>query len=167
MCQACEDDPDLEAYYHGCSYCGVIPDDDGECNCPPEGYVKPGRESLLYVNAYEVTRHYGGPEEGGWYYNHHEPIASIPVKAISIKGHSDACYTCSQAREGNGEYELCKWGYQLKAIDPVQVDMLKRHLENLFSDRVDGDIYSVLGGIDIMITVEDHIAKSDPIPHYE
>ncbi len=28
-----------------------------------------------WVTALEVTRHYGGPHEGGWWYDHHEPIA--------------------------------------------------------------------------------------------
>lgn len=35
--------------------------------------------SLRYVNAYAVSRNYGGPEEGGWYYDSGEPLASIPV----------------------------------------------------------------------------------------
>ena len=26
----------------------------------------------MYVTRYKVTRHYGGPEEGGWYYDRHE-----------------------------------------------------------------------------------------------
>ena len=30
------------------------------------------QQRLMYVNAYEVTRHYGGPEEGGWWYNRGE-----------------------------------------------------------------------------------------------
>lgn len=34
---------------------------------------------LRYVNAYEVTRQYGGPEEGGWYYDEGTPVASMPV----------------------------------------------------------------------------------------
>lgn len=34
---------------------------------------------LRYVNAYEVTRHYGGPEEGGWWFNCGEPLASVPL----------------------------------------------------------------------------------------
>jgi hypothetical protein len=29
-----------------------------------------------YVNVYAVTRHYGGPEEGGWWWNYHEPLSS-------------------------------------------------------------------------------------------
>lgn len=38
--------------------------------------------SLWYVNAYRVTLGYGGPEEGGWWYSIHEPIASIPVQSV-------------------------------------------------------------------------------------
>ncbi len=34
---------------------------------------------LLYVNAYLVGQVYGGPEEGGWYYNAWTPLASIPI----------------------------------------------------------------------------------------
>ena len=30
----------------------------------------------VYVNVYSVTRHYGGPEEGGWWYNAGEPVES-------------------------------------------------------------------------------------------
>lgn len=32
-----------------------------------------------YVNAYEETREYGGPEEGGWYYTQGRCIKSVPV----------------------------------------------------------------------------------------
>ena len=34
---------------------------------------------LTYLNAYAVTRHYGGPEEGGWWFNAGEPLASVPL----------------------------------------------------------------------------------------
>ena len=33
-----------------------------------------------YMNVYRVDRCYGGPEEGGWYYDTGEPIASIPFE---------------------------------------------------------------------------------------
>lgn len=33
---------------------------------------------VQFVNAYAVTRNYGGPEEGGWWYDSGEPLASIP-----------------------------------------------------------------------------------------
>lgn len=32
-----------------------------------------------FVNVYEVTRHYGGPEEGGWWYDWYELIHSYPT----------------------------------------------------------------------------------------
>ena len=32
-----------------------------------------------YVNIYLVDQGYGGPEEGGWYFTHGTPYASIPV----------------------------------------------------------------------------------------
>lgn len=36
----------------------------------------PGR---VFINAYAVTQGYGGPEEGGWWYEIREPVASMPV----------------------------------------------------------------------------------------
>lgn len=38
------------------------------------GYLAPH-----WVNVYEVTRVFGGPEEGGWYYDHESPCACIYV----------------------------------------------------------------------------------------
>lgn len=39
---------------------------------------------LLYVNAYLVTSHHGGEEEGGWAYDAGEPLASIPLEAREV-----------------------------------------------------------------------------------
>ena len=36
-----------------------------------------------YVNVYEVTRNYGGPEEGGWYWDSGEPMLSVKVTGKS------------------------------------------------------------------------------------
>jgi len=33
---------------------------------------------VKYANAYLTDRLYGGPEEGGWYYDVGEPIMSLP-----------------------------------------------------------------------------------------
>jgi hypothetical protein len=38
---------------------------------------------MKYLNVYAVTRHYGGPEEGGWWFNRGEPLASVPVTDMS------------------------------------------------------------------------------------
>ncbi len=37
-------------------------------------------EQIVYVNCYLIHRHYGGPEEGGWYYNSHRCREVIPVQ---------------------------------------------------------------------------------------
>ena len=52
-----------------------------------EGYVvnRPLRRgvehtaAVRYVNVYEETREYGGPEEGGWYYTVGEVVESVKV----------------------------------------------------------------------------------------
>jgi hypothetical protein len=35
-----------------------------------------------YVNVYELEQGYGGPEEGGWYYEAGEPVASVPFDTL-------------------------------------------------------------------------------------
>lgn len=37
-------------------------------------------QRIRFANAYEVTLGYGGPEEGGWWYDVGTPLASIPVE---------------------------------------------------------------------------------------
>ena len=34
-----------------------------------------------HVNAYSVTREYGGPEEGGWYFDLYEPLESVEISS--------------------------------------------------------------------------------------
>lgn len=51
---------------------------------PPDGIIEPITEILvdpervvpapIYVNVYSVDRGYGGPEEGGWWYETREPV---------------------------------------------------------------------------------------------
>jgi hypothetical protein len=31
---------------------------------------------MRFVNVYYQTQRYGGPEEGGWWYDHNEPVSS-------------------------------------------------------------------------------------------
>ena len=40
---------------------------------------------IRYVNVYLVRRLYGGPEEGGWYYDHYKPVKSMPTLAKKAK----------------------------------------------------------------------------------
>lgn len=52
----------------------------------------------IYVNVYQVTRHFGGHEEGGWWYNWYECVKTIRVPRLGLacalqdklyKSHSD------------------------------------------------------------------------------
>jgi hypothetical protein len=165
---------DMEALeQERCSHCGWVFDEDGECDCRPEGYILPGSTTLMYVNAYSITRHYGGPQEGGWWYNHGEPIASIPVRAVSKPGHEN-CYRCSQAARGEKDSEgnlitMCKWGFHLEEENPEQVEAFKKHLTDIFAEVNEGNIYSVLGGSELSISLQDHPGEEFPQgrPHYE
>lgn len=84
---------------------------------------KTGGEVSAYVNVYRVERSYGGPEEGGWYYNHYDCIDSKEVPFSKI----DETKESLRKKYGTGE----------------------------------GDIYSVLGGYEICILVEEEPARSE------
>jgi len=42
----------------------------------------PQHPPLFYVTIYKVTRCYGGPEEGGWDYDHTDYLSSCPVRDL-------------------------------------------------------------------------------------
>lgn len=74
-------------------WCGL--DENGHTDCHDEcadreerAFGQPPVEEVLpstqadpqrWLNAYSVSRHYGGPEEGGWYYDVGSLIVSIPI----------------------------------------------------------------------------------------
>lgn len=89
-------------------------------------------KKLSFVNVYEVTRHYGGDEEGGWWYNYYDCIESIP----------------------------CEEKYS---------DTMTEHLANKYKGLKHGNIYSVLGGVDIEVLTESEPAESQTkeTPRYE
>ncbi len=48
-----------------------------------EGLLSQGQMvKTFYINAYAVGKAYGGPEEGGWYYNYWIPGASLPFTVL-------------------------------------------------------------------------------------
>ena len=87
----------------------------------------------VWVNVYSITRHYGGPEEGGWWFNSGEVVAST---------HAD------NEEEAQTLRETC--------------------MAN-FKELEWGNIYSVNGGVQIQVNIEDHPGKAWPetTPHYE
>lgn len=151
----------------------------------------------MYLNVYAVTRHYGGPEEGGWWYNAGQPLASVPIKAVALRGHDSSCHTCNQARAAasqaavlgeSSKIEFCRdlpvetdWDeyiqqyglppevIHLESLDQMELEKRKQELLEIFADEKSGNIYSVRGGVDIEIQLEEHMACSWPSrrPRYE
>lgn len=63
---------------------------------------------MLFLNVYAVERAYGGPQEGGWWYNYGIPLASVPMPAEERPGHDSDCHECNQVRAGVEGYSFCK-----------------------------------------------------------
>ena len=61
---------------------------------------------IVYINAYSVARCYGGPEEGGWYYDAGTPLASVPIKSPINKAQPCA-FGCGRDHE-TGHLITCK-----------------------------------------------------------
>lgn len=68
-----------------------------------------------FVNVYEVTREYGGSEEGGWYYNSLRCIESIPVR----KSHSEAMIKWAEE-----EYNHVAHGNIYSVLGGSQLDII-------------------------------------------
>lgn len=91
---------------------------------------------MKWINVYQTTRHWGGPEEGGWWYNWDHCLASSPF-------HEDT---------------------------PIEVlGAEKARLSLLFRGQDEGDIYSVNGGVEHWVAIEEEKAESETKvrPHYE
>jgi hypothetical protein len=124
-----------------------------------ESYPVAGTKQVLYVNLYRVTRHYGGPEEGGWWYNAGEPLASVPIPGI---WRSEEMPDAEVPPEWKPDPQLL----------PLVMDEYvreKERLMDLFIFEKWGSIYSMRGGADIEVRSEEFVARSWPErrPHYE
>jgi hypothetical protein len=58
------------------------PGEDPEEDFRPEEEERDRLPALMYLNAYEISRAYGGAEEGGWYFTAGMPLASIPILTL-------------------------------------------------------------------------------------
>lgn len=125
---------------------------------------------IAYVNAYAVTRHYGGPEEGGWWYNRGTPLASIPIPCVFTTAHDrdgDDGY-CTGCFTDEGERRAICAHTEWKPDANAQGYMTD-YLKAAFADVKEGNIYSVLGGTDVQIQTDTEMAYEWPRsrPHYE
>lgn len=110
-------------------------------------------DDVVFVNAYTVSRHYGGPEEGGWWYD-----CGIP------------------AFVENGErvdyYEGVETEASILSIQCFrhQARKVADELENKYGDESPHrSRFSAAGGEDFVTRIEDHPPKGWPerTPRYE
>jgi hypothetical protein len=71
--------------------------------------IEPEETGPWYVVQYGVTRHFGGPEEGGWYYDWHElalPVATVETSRQDAKTMCRAMNALAQRdREREGRHQ--------------------------------------------------------------
>jgi hypothetical protein len=94
-----------------------------------------------FITAYSVTRHYGGPEEGGWWYNWYTPLKTVEVPKKHQRMNNRAT----------------------KAVT-AKVEALKKEFDHIN----EGDIYSANGGVLLDVAAEyvKHEFASTEQPHY-
>lgn len=71
---------------------------------------------MKYVNAYAVTRHYGGSEEGGWWFDAGEPLASVPVTSDLEAKRQIARLTGLFAGHAHGDISSVRGGVALEVF---------------------------------------------------
>jgi hypothetical protein len=99
--------------------------------------------SRLWVNVYHLELCYGGPEEGGWYYDRGTPV-----------------------------YRLCR-GFSTRRRDRQRAAACMQRMvgvvERMNREEFRYDYESVCGGEAYTVRVEDHPPRPYPVrrPHYE
>lgn len=115
---------------------------------------------ICYLNVYETGRSYGGPEEGGWWYNTGEPRASVPFELALTYASSEECRCVHDECGCSLEKSTCHGEVTratIEAHEPLVAE--RKRLEAVFD---------YLGGTR-RIVVEEHFAEYYPqvTPHYE
>ena len=103
-------------------------------------------EIMTYVNVYQTSREYGGPEEGGWYYDHYECIESVklftPYKFWMVN--------------------KCKGGNWSWATDNIHAWQRAQEIEKELEERFKEDT----PGLQIMIETHEAASQTVGSPHY-
>jgi len=111
---------DEEGEFRGCKNCGT------DEFLMEHFQMDVADDEIVFVNVYTVRRKYGGPEEGGWWFNWYECVEVIPVQN--------------------------QYSEQMREI------LYEKYIN---SELKYGDIYSVLGGQDIAVYIEEHPKQSE------
>ena len=74
---------------------------------------------MEYVNVYEVTRHYGGAEEGGWWFDWWECVEIVPINKERLSDSQiDELFTSLRNDYGEGEGNISSilGGYEIHIL---------------------------------------------------
>ena len=123
---------------------------------------------IMYVNVYRIARCYGGPEEGGWYYDVGEPVASIPVGLTNSERE-----TLHEQFVRDNDLQADSWW----PVDDYEefIQSAVREKARAVFERTEKQFpytrnrWSVLGGDDHDVTIENEFAQPFPKerPYYE
>lgn len=95
-----------------------------------------------YVTVYHVTRHYGGPEEGGWWWNRYAPVRTVQIPKVFQKKNK-------------------------RAVNRVRAMAAKLQDEHKHEEW--GNIYHTTGGLLVSVCIESQRREFETKvkPHYE
>jgi hypothetical protein len=125
----------------------------------------------LYVNVYEVGQGYGGPEEGGWWFQTGSPVTSIAVELTEdewVEAKEDFELASRITLDDTYSIEVSgRWTAFLDARLRRKALKLRDELAESYPST--GKQYEVLGGDDWNVTIEEHFARFYPEekPRYE
>lgn len=111
--------------------------------------------TLKYANAYLTDRVYGGPEEGGWWYDVGEPVMSLPFVARDEDDVDEHGERFISKYDNESREVACEQVYDLCVMAGVDVP-LKEYLKDW---QIDG----------FMVTIEDKPGEYFPQkrPHWD
>jgi hypothetical protein len=117
---------------------------------------------MLYVNIYAVGQGYGGPEEGGWWFPIGTPVGAIPVQLTD-----EEFVATRDAFTGDPIADHEDWRRHLEQAERAKAEPVRELYELLYPAT--GRQYSVLGGEDYAIRIEDGFPQPYPTtaPVYE
>lgn len=75
----------------------------------------------MYINVYSTTRHYGGPEEGGWWYNWNTCLLTIPVNKLTDKQKKKMIKLLNKIYESSGNIYSVNGGEEIYIIEEDKI----------------------------------------------
>ena len=121
-----------------------------------------------WVNVYQTTNQYGGPEEGGWYFYVHDPVAAIYVGELLAETSDELELSTLSIYQGAAGNIVRPAHAFPNAVIPSHVQPAVDFATQMYQDLTEGDMHSVLGGSYMSLQLQTHPAVREPFcrPYY-